>query len=130
MNFHRFCLLGFFAWVTRLVPTTFETAAAISAAGDARGGDDIIPRPQGVHPPRKEVPIPKLLGEQAWLLLLQKVDGEHEDQGRKDGDGHSHQVGPTGHREAKHGQRDQEEAGDEVENGEPSVLGGDVPQGF
>lgn len=129
MNFHRFWVLGFFAWVT-LVLTMFATAAAISATGDAHGGYDFIPGPQGVHPARKEVPIPKLLGEQVWLLLLQKVDGEHEDQGRKDGDGHSHQVGPTGHRKAKHGQRDQEEAGEEVKNGKPSVLGGDVPQGL
>lgn len=83
-----------------------------------------------MHPPRKEIPSPQLLREQVWLFLLQEVDGEHKDQDQEDGDSHGHQVGPTGHRKAEHGQRDQEEAGEEVENGEPSVLGGDIPQSF
>lgn len=81
-----------------------------------------------MHPSRKEIPTSELLREQMWLLLLQEVNDECQDQDHEDGDSHAHQVGPTGHRKAKHSQRDQEEAGEEVENGEPSVLGGDVPQ--
>lgn len=103
-------------------------AAAASAAEAEHGGDQGVPGRQRVQRPRQEVPAAQHPGQVARPAGLHHVDHDHKDDQHHDGHAHAHHGDPAGHGQAEHGQGDDQEAQDEIEDGEPAVFGRAVPQ--
>ena len=61
---------------------------------------------------------------------LQHVDHRGDHQQDNQWDAHPHQRLPPGHGEGEDAKGQDEEAGEDVDTGEPAVGGGDVPQAF
>lgn len=103
-------------------------AAAVFAAEAEGGGHHGIPRRQGAHGPRQEVPAAEAVGQEADAVGLHHVDDDHEDRQGDQWHADAHQDLPARHRQAEDGQREDQEAHKEVEGGEPAVLGGAVAE--
>lgn len=106
--------------------TAAQAAAVLAAAGQQR--EQVIPGLQRVHPQRQEVPGLQLPRQDARAARLQDIEDHHHEDQEDDGHPHAHQHRPAGQREAEHGQRGQEEEEEQVEDGEPAVLGRDGAQ--
>ena len=76
-----------------------------------------------MHPQRKGVPAAKSPGQAPGLLLLQDVDGDDDDEDEEEGTSDGREVDPAGDGQAEDDARQEDEEEDEVEHGEPSVLG-------
>ena len=101
---------------------------ALEAAAEADLLHDVVEGLQGAQGPRQELPGPELGGQAAGPLGLHALHHAHEDghQGDGDADGGQHVPAQDGQAEDPQGQ--QEEHADEVDDGEPAVLGRGVAQ--
>ena len=77
---------------------------------------------------RDRLPAPQLSGQAPGPLGLYALDDAHGDGNGADGDENGGQHVPAQDGEAEDGQREQEEHADEVDDGEPAVLGRSVAQ--
>ena len=83
-----------------------------------------------MRPERQEVPGPQHRRQTAGPPPLQHVDHRDDHQHDNQRDAHPHQRLPPGQGEGEDGKWQDEEAGEDVDTGEPAVGGGDVTQGF
>lgn len=108
---------------------TFATFAAAATFG----GDHthhFVPGFQRMRPKREEVPRPQRGRQTPGLPLLQHVDNGDDDEKGHERARHAHQDLPSSQRQTEDEERQQEEAEDDVDRGEPAVGGRDVAQGF
>lgn len=104
-------------------------AAAAALATEAHAGSHHrVPGRHGVQGPGQEVPGAQDPGQEAGTASLHHVDNDHKDDQHNDGHADADQDLPAGYRQAEHSQRQNQEAQEEVEGGEPTVFGRMVPQ--
>lgn len=111
-----------------LLAAALAAAAAVSAAEAQGRGHHGIPRRHGVQGPRQEVPGAQDLGQVVRPAALHHVDDDDDDDQHYQRHGDADQHLPAGHGEAEHAQGHDQEAQDEIEGGEPAVLGRVVSQ--
>lgn len=104
------------------------TAAAVLAAAREARGHHSVPWRHRVQGPRQEVPSAQHPGQLVRPATLHHIDDDDHNEQRHEGHGHAHQDLPAGHGQAKYGQRQHQEAKDEVKDGKPAVLGCAVSQ--
>lgn len=78
--------------------------------------------------PGQKVPAAEDPGQEAGAARLHHIDNDHKDNQHNDGSADADQDLPASQREAKHSQRENQKAQDEVEGSEPAVFGRMVPQ--
>jgi len=98
-------------------------AAAAVGAAERGAGDEPVEGLQRVHPGGEEVPGLQPFGQAAGAARLQRVHQPHEEEEAEEGCAHPHQRLPARHGDAEDEGGQQEEADEEVQHGEPAVLG-------
>ena len=90
--------------------------------------DEIVERAEAAHPQRQEAPGAQRRGQPAGPVALQEGDRPPDGEGRREGAEHGVERRGAGEGEQEDGDGEEEERGDEVEGGEPAVLGRGVAE--
>ena len=90
--------------------------------------DEIVERAEAAHPQRQEAPGAQRPRQPAGPVSLQEGDRPPDGEGRREGAEHGVERRGAGEGEQEDGDGEEEERGDEVEGGEPAVLGRGVAE--